>query len=172
MHVGYHLLAWRRNHKLTQADLARRSEVSRPYLCRLEKGLVDPGLSALRRLAVALEIGVGQLIETLPPERPLDRMELDRLARGALRPGTREARQLPETRVLAAMIRERREALGFHVPKRRASRRPSRRASRRPSRRASAVNAARWLRASLGERQWNALLRRIDKLASVAPERP
>jgi transcriptional regulator with XRE-family HTH domain len=162
MHVGYHVLAWRRHQRLTQADLAERSGLTRPYLSRLEKGLVDPALSVLRRLAVAFQIGVGRLIETLPPERVLDRAQMDRLARGALRPGTQEARLLPETRILAAMIRERRKALGFHVAKRRAS--------RHHVGRAPAIHASRWLRASLGEKQWSALLRRIDKLASIPPK--
>ena len=158
-------MSWRRHRSLTQADLAERSHLSRPYVSRLEKGKVDPALSAIRRLATALDLNVGQLIEELPPERPLSRDEMDQLARGALRPGTREARSLPETRVLALMIDERRKALGLHVLRKKRIATPALGQS-------SAVNASRWLRASLGEKQWSALLRRIDKLASISPEKP
>ena len=159
MHVGYHIMAWRRQRSLTQADLAERASLSRPYLSRLEKGKADPALSSVRRVALALEITVGQLVEELPPEATLTRDELDRLARGALRAGTREARSQRGTRVLALMNRERRKALNLYVPKGKAL--PA------SGPHSSAVNASRWLRASLGERQWGALLRRIDKLASA-----
>jgi transcriptional regulator with XRE-family HTH domain len=148
---------------LTQADLAERSHLSRPYVSRLEKGKVDPGLSAIRQIAVALNVGIGQLIEELPPERPLSRDQMDQLARGALRPGTREARSLPETRVLASMINERRKALGLRVSRKNGESLPA----LGPT---PAVNASRWLRASLGEKQWNALLRRIDKIAKIAKQ--
>lgn len=165
MHVGYHVMAWRRRLGLTQAVLADRARMSRPYLSRLEKGKADPALSSLRHLALALEINIGQLIEDLPPEKILTRDELDRLARGALRPGTQEAHAQPGTRVLALMNRQRRKALGFYVSK-------SKRSPVEQGPHPSAVNAARWLRASLGEKQWSAVLRRIDKLASVAPNKP
>src|SRR5437773_2589760 len=165
MHVGYHIMAWRRRLRLTQAGLAGRANLSRPYLSRLEKGKADPALSALRRLALALEINVGQLIEELPAEQTLSKDEMDRLARGALRPGTQEAHAQPGTRVLALMNRDRRKALGLYIAKRK--RVP---ATQGPH--AGAVNASRWLRASLGEKQWNAVLRRIDKLASAALDEP
>src|SRR6185295_13020942 len=103
MHVGYHIMAWRRRMGLTQAELAGRANLSRPYLSRLEKGKADPALSSLRRLAVALDVPVGQLIEELPAEQTLSRNEMDSLARGALRPGTKEAHAQPETRILALM---------------------------------------------------------------------
>ena len=166
MHVGYHIMAWRRRQGLTQASLATRANLSRPYLSRLEKGKADPALSALRRLALALGIHVGQLIEELPPERSLSREDVDRLARGALRPGTQEALAQPGTRVLALMNRERRKALGFYIPKKGGL------PAAAPGPHASAVNASRWLRASLGEKQWMAVLRRIDKLASAGPSEP
>jgi transcriptional regulator with XRE-family HTH domain len=165
MHVGYHIMAWRRRLELTQAALAERAHLSRPYLSRLEKEKADPALSSLRRLAVALEIKVGQLIEELPPENTLSRVAIDRLARGAWRPGTQEAHAQPGTRVLALMNRERRKALGRYVSKRK--RIPALDVSPVP-----AVNSARWLRASLGEKQWNAVLRRIDKLAVAATDEP
>ncbi len=161
MHVGYHVMAWRRLRGLTQEGLGERANLSRPYLSRLEKGKTDPALSSLRRLALALDVTVGQLVEELPPQQPLSREEMDRLARGALHPGTRDAHSHNGTRVLALMNRERRKALGFYTPRKKTS--------LNPGPHSSAVNAARWLRASLGEKQWNAILRRIDKLATSEP---
>lgn len=140
-------------------DLSERAGLSRPYLSRLEKGKADPALSCVRRIALALGVTVGQLIEELPPEEALTRDDLDRLARGALRPGTREAQAHRGTRILALMNRERRKALGFYIPKKKTA--------SAPVRHSSGVNASRWLRASIGEKQWNAILQRIDKLASA-----
>jgi len=158
-------MSWRRYRSLTQVTLAARSGVSRPYLSRLEKAKADPALSAIRKLAVALDISIGQLVEELPPERVLSRSEMDQLARGAFHPGTREARTFPEARVLARMISERRRALGLRAPRIRPH-------SSRGLTHSPAANASRWLRASLGEKQWSALLRRIDKLAGSARGKP
>ena len=146
------LLGW------SQRQLADKAIVSLNAVTRLEKGKVDPALSAIRRLALALDLGLGKLVEELPPERTLSRDEMDQLARGAWRPGTAKARELPETRILASMIQERRKALG----------RTSATITRRqPGAKTAQVNASRWLRASLGQKQWEALLRRIDKLAAT-----
>jgi transcriptional regulator with XRE-family HTH domain len=164
MDIGFHIMAWRRRRHLTQAGLARATNLSRPYLSRLEKGKADPALSSLRRIAMALDITIGQLVEQLPPEQILSRDAMDRLARGALRPGTREARTEKGARVLALLNRQRRQALGFYKPR---GKQPA-----ASARYAAAVNAARWLRASLGEKQWRALLQRIDKLASLERRSP
>lgn len=150
-------MAWRRRASLTQNELAAKANLTRPYLSRLEKGKGDPTLSSLRRLASALGIHVSQLVEETPPTKALGREGIDRLARGALHPGTKAARGHPEVRVLARLVHERRKALGFYIPK---GKKP------RTSPQSSAIHAAQWLRTSLGETQWNALLRRIDKLAS------
>jgi len=151
-------MAWRRHRGLTQAGLAELASLSRPHLSKLEKGKADPALSCLRRLALALDIRVGQLVEDFPEQAALTREQLDRLARGALRPGTRDAHTHKGTRVLALLNRERRKALGLYVPKKEAS--------SKSTPHASAVNSARWLRASLGEKQWKAILQRIEKLAA------
>jgi hypothetical protein len=116
-------------------------------------------LSCLRRLALAMQIGVGDLIEELPPEQALSRDDIDQLARGALRPGTLQARGQKATRVLALLNHERRKALGFYCP------RPGKSKVAKPP--SLGLNASRWLRASLGEKQWSAILRRIDKLAGA-----
>jgi transcriptional regulator with XRE-family HTH domain len=159
MQIGDHLMAWRRQRGLTQFELAQRAHLSRPYVSNLEKGKVDPTLSSLRRLAGALDVPLAQLIEGAPPAKTLGRQQMDRLARGALHPGTPAVRHLPEVRVLARLLHDRRKALGLYTPKRR-----SLAGMARP--RSSAIHAARWLRAALGDVQWKALLRRIDKLAA------
>jgi transcriptional regulator with XRE-family HTH domain len=155
MNIGCQIIKWRRCRSLTQEELAKRANLSRVYISRLEKGGVDPALSSLHRLALALGIELGELVDQSPPHESIGRDELDRLARGALQPGTKEARNMPQVRVLARMIKERRKALGLYNPRKLSLMRKN-----------EGQHAVRWLRASLGESQWSALLRRIDKLAS------
>ncbi len=48
---------------MSQADLAERSGVSREYIARLETGHHDPSLSTLVKLAKALKVKPGKLLE-------------------------------------------------------------------------------------------------------------
>ncbi len=48
---------------LTQAALAKRAGVTLSYIGRLEIGMHDPQLSSLRKLAKALKVTVGELVE-------------------------------------------------------------------------------------------------------------
>jgi transcriptional regulator with XRE-family HTH domain len=48
---------------LTQADLAKKAGVSPGYVARLETGHHDPKLSTLHKLAKALGVPVGALLE-------------------------------------------------------------------------------------------------------------
>ena len=48
---------------LTQEQLAEKAGVSRAYLARLEIGRHDPPLSTLEKLAKALKVKVGKLLE-------------------------------------------------------------------------------------------------------------
>lgn len=155
MNIGFQIMKWRRYRGLTQAELAGKANLTRVYISRLEKGHVDPALSSLHRIALALAVELGELVDKSPPEKPLNRYELDQLARGALQPGTKEARNKSQIRILARMVKERRKALGLYNPRK-----------LRPVMKNQGQNAIRWLRASFGEAQWNALLRRIDKLAA------
>ncbi len=156
MRIGAQVTAWRRYKKMTQAGLSQGAGLSRPYVSRLERGEVDPALSTLRRLAAVFGITVGTLLDERPPETPLGRTEIDAWARGALYPGEKKAQRIPEVRVLGEMIRGRRQALGLVSP--RQAKHPS------PSK---GIHASRWIRASLGEAQWEALLMRIEKHASA-----
>jgi transcriptional regulator with XRE-family HTH domain len=51
----------RRRAGLTQEELSERAGIGRATLARVEAGSVDPAASTLRKLAVALGVGVGDL---------------------------------------------------------------------------------------------------------------
>lgn len=48
---------------LTQEKLAKRSGMSHGYLAHLEIGMHDPSLSTLAKLAKALKVTVGELLD-------------------------------------------------------------------------------------------------------------
>jgi len=49
--------------EMSQADVAKASGVSREYIARLELGQQDPTLGTMRKLAKALKVKVGELVE-------------------------------------------------------------------------------------------------------------
>lgn len=53
----------RAQRKLSQAGLAEQSGLSREYIARLELGQQDPTLGTLEKLAKALKVKVGRLLE-------------------------------------------------------------------------------------------------------------
>jgi transcriptional regulator with XRE-family HTH domain len=53
--IARQLVAFRMEHGLSQAELARRCGVSQPAIARLERGEHEPRLATLRRVAHALE---------------------------------------------------------------------------------------------------------------------
>jgi transcriptional regulator with XRE-family HTH domain len=57
------LKALRARRGMTQEQLAAKSGVGRSHLARLETGRQDPTLSTLERLARALGVKVGRLLE-------------------------------------------------------------------------------------------------------------
>ena len=74
------LLAWnlrrlRVAHGLSQKRLAANAHIARGYLCRIERGLENPTLEMLDRLAVELSIAMAELFvdpgTTQVPQRPL-----------------------------------------------------------------------------------------------------
>jgi transcriptional regulator with XRE-family HTH domain len=48
---------------MTQEQVAAKAGISRPYLARLETARQDPTLSTLEKLAKALRVKVGRLLE-------------------------------------------------------------------------------------------------------------
>jgi transcriptional regulator with XRE-family HTH domain len=53
--IARQLIAFRIEHGLSQAELARRCGVSQPAIARLERGEHEPRLATLRRIAHALD---------------------------------------------------------------------------------------------------------------------
>lgn len=53
--IARHFIAFRIEHGLSQAELARRCGVSQPAIARLERGEHEPRLATLRRVAHALD---------------------------------------------------------------------------------------------------------------------
>ncbi len=50
---------------LTQEELAFKSDLSTNYVRKIEKGLVNPSLKTIRKIAKALDINIGELIELI-----------------------------------------------------------------------------------------------------------
>ena len=65
---GASLAALRLQHGWSQAELARQGGTSQSYIGRLETGGIDPQLSTVRKLALALGVSVTTLVDALTPE--------------------------------------------------------------------------------------------------------
>ncbi len=60
--LGGHIRTLRKTRGMTLVQLAERTELSHPFLSQLERGLAQPSLGSLRRIAVALETSPIELI--------------------------------------------------------------------------------------------------------------
>lgn len=90
---------WRHQKGLTQAQLASLSGIPRPNLCNIERGLSDPTLSTLSKIARALNISTSLLLSSPPTKLPtLNRHDIDQVSR-ALVSGKRSMK--PELNALA-----------------------------------------------------------------------
>ena len=79
-----HLKQWREERGLTQKELSEHSGIPRPNLVALEQGRRECTVSTLRRLAHALSLSAGELLDKLPKrkiQRDLSRHETDKIAR-------------------------------------------------------------------------------------------
>ncbi|HBF13779.1 MAG TPA: hypothetical protein DDW49_10435 [Deltaproteobacteria bacterium] len=86
MNFPHQLQSWRLSKALSVAQLARLSGVSRPNLVNLEGGNKECNLSTLFRLAGALQVTPGTLLDSQPkPEIVLNRHEADLVARVLLK---------------------------------------------------------------------------------------
>ncbi len=75
-----HLISERAQSRLSQAGLAERAGVSRYTIVRLESGdYTNPGLELLEKIAVALGVGVHDLLAPIELDMPSD-AELERRA--------------------------------------------------------------------------------------------
>lgn len=61
--LGKNLLAARKKLDLTQEEVAERSGVQAGEVSRIERGQRDPKVSTLERLAAALEVAPGRLLD-------------------------------------------------------------------------------------------------------------
>ncbi len=61
--VGMRLKAFRVKRGLSQEALAKQAGISRGYLLRLEAGRQDPTVGMLEKLAKALKVKLGRLLE-------------------------------------------------------------------------------------------------------------
>lgn len=63
--IGITIRRLRKERKLSQQQLAAAMGTARPYISRLERGLVDPSLQTLDRAAFALGVGLADLLLAL-----------------------------------------------------------------------------------------------------------
>jgi transcriptional regulator with XRE-family HTH domain len=61
--MGKALKRIRREKGISQAELARRANLTREYVNKIEAGRYDPSLSTINALAKALGVKVGRLLE-------------------------------------------------------------------------------------------------------------
>jgi transcriptional regulator with XRE-family HTH domain len=61
--VGMKIKRLRTDRAMSQEALAQKAGISREYVARLEGGHHDPSLSTLMKLAKALKVKVGELLE-------------------------------------------------------------------------------------------------------------
>jgi transcriptional regulator with XRE-family HTH domain len=80
--VAMRLKRLREQRGWSQATLAERAGVSRPYLARLETARQDPRLSTLEKLAKALGVPVARLLQ---PENYMDEIRAELAKDPALR---------------------------------------------------------------------------------------
>ncbi|MCF7807827.1 MAG: helix-turn-helix domain-containing protein [Candidatus Marinimicrobia bacterium] len=62
MNIGLQLRTVRKSHHLLQKDLADQAGLDRSYVSKLERGLADPTLSTLTKIAGAYELSVSHLL--------------------------------------------------------------------------------------------------------------
>jgi transcriptional regulator with XRE-family HTH domain len=61
--IGMNIKIWRVRKNITQRDLANKTRLSQSYFSKLEKGVENPTLDTLTRVADALGIKVGELFD-------------------------------------------------------------------------------------------------------------
>lgn len=111
--IGARLGGWRRAKGLTQAALAARTGLSQAAVSEIECGRRDVSLRTVFRMAVALDVTPGTLLDADPPRARLDRQEADAVARAVVT----GARDLPPAQrrladACAAAMRPTLEACG------------------------------------------------------------
>jgi transcriptional regulator with XRE-family HTH domain len=89
--VGYQIYLRRTELKLTQRELARRSGIPQPNLSNIEKGKQDVTVSTLRRIALGLDLSLGDFFGVTSrggSEILMSRRVIEKLAQAIVRGGT------------------------------------------------------------------------------------
>lgn len=60
---GEHLVALRKSKNITPAELARRCEMERSSIARIETGRTNPSLYVLKKLCIGLDIELDELLK-------------------------------------------------------------------------------------------------------------
>lgn len=85
---GRSVYLWRLERDLTQEGLARKAGLPRPTVSDVERGVMEPSLRTIRRLADALQVRPGLLVDGLCPGQenavPLGREAMERIAEAVL----------------------------------------------------------------------------------------
>lgn len=63
MNIGQKIKSFRKEHKLTQVELAKKSNISRSYLADIENDRYNASLDTLKSIATALNVNISELIE-------------------------------------------------------------------------------------------------------------
>lgn len=153
--IGSAIHCWRIEKGLTQEDLARDSGISRPNLSAIEQGSRDLTVRTLRRIAGALGINPGALVDGIGPKpqfAPLNmnRHSIDRVAR------------LASGQALRATKRERKVAFAL-ASIMKSKIRPQGIKQRRIRTARSENETTKRLKAELGPKTLNHLIRRVGK---------
>lgn len=82
--LGERLGAWRRHCGASQQELAARAGLRQAALSRIERGTFAPSLRTLFRLADALRLTPGRLLDEDPPRPSLGRFGEDAVARAVV----------------------------------------------------------------------------------------
>ena len=67
--LGHRIRHFRKSQRLTLADLGKTVDKPVPYLSQLENGRIEPKIGLLNSLADALDVTVGDLVESTAPNR-------------------------------------------------------------------------------------------------------
>ena len=90
MRLGARIRSFRLARGLTLVELARLAGLSHPFLSQLERGLAQPSLGSLRRIALALETSPIELIAAAEePDAEAPGIEVQRSGSGAAARRTR-----------------------------------------------------------------------------------
>jgi transcriptional regulator with XRE-family HTH domain len=91
--------SWRIKKGLSQTELARKANIPRPNLINLESGKRDCNLATLYKLAQALQISPGTLLDQNPhPIKKFNRHQIDQIARAIIHPSTKLSSRLETSR--------------------------------------------------------------------------